>query len=79
MSDWKPMESAPTWRWEGDKNISPGRPEIIVGWAGTSILAFAYWSPTHEDEGGGGEWRIVGGGPMPPPTHWTPLPAPPEA
>ncbi|WP_157073607.1 DUF551 domain-containing protein [Sphingomonas soli] len=75
MADWQPIDTAPTWQPEQGANIALGRPEVILGWAGSTTVLLGYW---HPDRKGGGSWETCGTGLVAAhPTHWMPMPVPP--
>lgn len=82
MMDWQPIETAPRWTPKPGQNIALGRPEMLLGWRGSDTIALGYWEPARDENGGwdqtgGGRWWSKNG-PYADPTHWMPLPDPPQ-
>lgn len=80
--EWRTIDSAPKRIPPPGANISLGNPEIIVGWVGSRRVTFAYWEPERDetdswDQSGRGRWCVIGGT-LAAPTHWVPLPEPPQ-
>lgn len=73
-NDWLPIESAPR-----DRTIIVGRAGTLPPWKrGEGYADRAYTKATKFDifEFGGGGWNVK---PYSEPTHWQPLPEPPDA
>lgn len=81
---WRPIEEAPRTIPSPGANITLGKPEIIVGWAGSDHAVMAYWEPARDDNGGWdqsglGQWRSIDSRVMiNTPTRFMPLPSPPS-
>lgn len=72
MSDWQPIETAPK-----DGN------EILVFYQTRKKVVIAYWEPQSYNKKPRPYWAAIGSHWIEsdrkyPPTHWMPLPAPPE-
>ena len=76
MSDWRPISTAPK---DGTYILlwPVGRAVIRHGYAPTSAVGMARWHQPGNPERPG-YWSAAGHGECNRPSHWMPLPAPPE-
>ena len=73
MTEWKTMDSAPTWQPKEGQNISLGKPEVLLAY-GKSVVP-GYWNP---DRKGGGRWESCLSGFWGEPDYWALYPIAPQ-
>lgn len=69
---WRPIEEAAK---DLDRVLLFKPDEPLTG----DYMVSAYWGPWYSQEGGGDYWIACSGGPLRQPTHYRPLPPPPES